>query len=251
MSVRYALLDPTGNTTILVETPVSPADQPRIAAALMEQEPSAEQVGFLTVREDGVSLRMAGGEFCGNAAMSAAALLAIDRGLSEGAFTVAVSGAEEPVPVEVYRQPDGSFRGTVTMPRPLSLGGERLPDGSLRPVVRFGGITHVILDTAPDRAGAEAAARAWCGALRAEALGLMFLDRDAGTLAPLVYVPAADTLFWENSCASGTAAVGAWLFTETGTGRIALRQPGGTLTAEAADGCLRLTGTVRLQRRSP
>ncbi len=249
MSVRYALLDPTGNTTILVETPVSPADQPRIAAGLMEKEPSAEQVGFLTAAEDGVSLRMAGGEFCGNAAMSAAALLLLDRGIAAGVFTVAVSGTEEPVPVAVHQQADGSVRGTVTMPRPLSAGEERLPDGSLRPVVRFGGITHVILETAPDRAWAEAAARAWCADLQADALGLMFLDRDAGTLHPLVYVPAADTLFWENSCASGTAAVGAWLLAETG-GRIDLRQPGGTLTVEAADGRLRLTGTVRLLHRS-
>ncbi|MEE3458049.1 MAG: hypothetical protein VZQ82_08420, partial [Lachnospiraceae bacterium] len=62
MSIDYTLLDPTGNTTILVTTPVPAADQPSAAAKLMEAEPAAEQVGFLS-REEGFDtvLRMAGG----------------------------------------------------------------------------------------------------------------------------------------------------------------------------------------------
>ena len=72
--IDYAVMDPTGNITILVETPVPEASQPFAAARLMELEPAAEQVGFLSSGRDGaeLSLRMAGGEFCGNASMSAA-----------------------------------------------------------------------------------------------------------------------------------------------------------------------------------
>ena len=44
----YAILDPTGNITALVETPVDPARQPETAAALMARHPQVEQVGFLS-----------------------------------------------------------------------------------------------------------------------------------------------------------------------------------------------------------
>ena len=48
MKVVYDVLDPTGNITILVRTPVPEADQPDVAAHLMELEPETEQVGFLS-----------------------------------------------------------------------------------------------------------------------------------------------------------------------------------------------------------
>ena len=71
MRVEYYLLDPTGNKTILVDSPVSVSEQPGVASRLMEMEPETEQVGFLSKDECfDLSLRMAGGEFCGNAAQS-------------------------------------------------------------------------------------------------------------------------------------------------------------------------------------
>ena len=247
--VRYALLDPTGNQTVLVESPVPAESQPLIAGQIMEREPDAEQVGFLSPRPDGVSMRMAGGEFCGNAAMSAAVLYAMDRGIREGVIPVAVSGTPEPVSVRVSGLPDGSVRGTVSMPLPLSVKEESFPGGKRYPVVRFHGISHVILESPLPRAEAEAAAPVWCGYLGAESVGLMMYDRAAKTLAPLVHVPAADTLFWENSCASGTTAVGAFLAEKEGAVSLSVRQPGGTLHIERTAGGLYLTGTVRFRYR--
>ncbi|MCR4904843.1 MAG: hypothetical protein K6A33_02095 [Clostridiales bacterium] len=248
--IRYALLDPTGNLTVLVETAVQPENQPGIAKQIMEREPEAEQVGFLSQDPDGIALRMAGGEFCGNAAMSAAVLCAMDRGIPDGIVPVAVAGQPEPVLVSVTALPDGAMRGTLTMPDPVSVGEERFPDGALRPVVRFRGISHVILEAPLNRKTAEASAPVWCRLLGAESLGIMMLDRTAQTLVPLVYVPAADTLFWENSCASGTSAVGAFLAAEQGPGSWSLRQPGGSLRVEvSAAGKILLTGTVRLRYR--
>lgn len=247
-AVDYVLLDPTSNLTLLVETPVPAAEQPRVAARLMREEPEAEQVGFLCPDEGAdIALRMAGGEFCGNAAMSAAALYAAGARMHAGQVLVRVSGV--PVTVDIAAE-GGVMRGTVDMPRPLSV--RREPVGGMRlPVVRFDGIAHAIAETPLARDEAEALAPAACAALGAEALGLMLLDRAAGTLAPLVYVPAAGTLVWENSCASGTTAVGAFLAAEAGVSvRVGLRQPGGTLTVEAVPGgALSLTGTVRILRR--
>lgn len=251
-AIQYTMADPTGNITLLVGTPVPRADQPACAARLIEREPAAEQVGFLSPGENAdITLRMAGGEFCGNATMSAAVLRAADSGLAEGRLRVAASGTEEPVSVEVQALPDGTWRGAVSMPRPLSVMKEVLPDGKIYPVVRFDGIAHVILEQIPNRASAEALSPLWCRRLNAMALGLMFLDRENSTLTPLVYVPGAGTLFWENSCASGTAAIGALLASEAGGPVSAsLRQPGGVLTVTAAaDGELTLSGRVRLMAR--
>ena len=65
-----------------------------------------------------------------------------------------------------------------------------------------------------------------------------------------MYVPAAGTLCWEHSCASGTTAVGAYLAAKAGPASLSLKQPGGTLTVEAdRSGELYLTGKVRLIRR--
>ena len=37
MEINYCVFDPTGNITALVETEVKPADQPAVAAALMQE----------------------------------------------------------------------------------------------------------------------------------------------------------------------------------------------------------------------
>ena len=245
--ISYTLLDPTGNMTLLAETPVPEAAQPLTAKRLMALEPAAEQVGFVYDTDDGIGLRMAGGEFCGNASMSAGVLYLLRKGRDGGEVTVRVSGTPHPVTVTAKRLPDESWQGCVEMPCPVSVGKERLSDGSERPVVRFPGITHVILEKEMERTEAENLAAAWCGELESEALGLMFLDRERGVLKPLVYVPSADTLFWESSCASGTTAVGAYLAAESGAAvRVPLKQPGGTLEIEAEpDGKLLLKGSVR------
>ena len=122
--VTYTLLDPTGNMTLLAETPVETMSQPLTAKKLMELEPDTEQVGFVGFENDGVRLRMAGGEFCGNAAMSAAVLYLQHTGRGEGGVSVRVSGTPEPVAVTARELPDGSWSATVTMPGPLAVGQE-------------------------------------------------------------------------------------------------------------------------------
>ena len=117
MKIKYYLMNPTGNITLLVETPVEKAAQSEIAVRLMELETTAEQVGFLS----GNSLRMAGGEFCGNASMSAAALLCRDLKCGESRkIELDVSDADEKVSVEITAE-DEDFKGTVNMPKPQSV----------------------------------------------------------------------------------------------------------------------------------
>ena len=307
--IEYCVFDPTGNITALVESAVDAADQPAVASRIMELEPDVEQVGFVrfadkdeSVAAPGgapVSLRMAGGEFCGNATMCAAALFATRRGLQGGAVPVKVSGASAPLTVTLERQAALSFSAAVSMPPALSIGkigfsaagadagqeaggtppaagsapatdqtasaitesapaadqpagatAESAPALSL-PVVKMEGISHIIIEPdsgffglKDDPALAEALLKNWCGVLGADCLGMMFLgdtsavngewSRPLLPLTPLVYVPGADTMFWENSCASGSTAAGMYLAAKTGKAvDVTFDEPAGRLRVES------------------
>lgn len=280
-NIQYLIADPTGNITILVLDPVPAADQPAVAAALMQREPAAEQVGFLSWPDGDagtydIALRMAGGEFCGNASMSAAAFCVMQKGSECGEITLRVSGTDAPVTVSIdSAEEPRTWTGQVHMPDPQKIEMTAFPDGKEYPVVTFDGITHVIIQednlnalalqnddsaetalnedvsnkttlqeetskifpTSLQKAHAEKHAREWCSFLHADALGILFLNAAADHLTPLVYVPGADTLFWETSCGSGSAAAGAWLARKAGhTLSVKLQQPGGTLKITASPG---------------
>lgn len=259
--MNYSIFDPTGNITALVESPVEPARQPEAAAEIMRKHPAVEQVGFVSLEGDVPALRMAGGEFCGNATMSAAALFAIERNLPVPAtVTLSVSGAEQPVAVRVTQREGETFRAAVAMPRAKSIRMRPFAFDALQgelTVVQLEGISHVLIEPSSpffaflsDRAAAEQAVRQWCGELQADGLGLMFVSRD--TLTPLVFVPGSDTVFWETSCASGTAAVGMAIAdaSEQPVDRI-FSEPGGSLRvfSDPASGRIWLQGgTHRLEQ---
>lgn len=248
MKIRYVLADPNGNITILVHSYVPAADQPRIASFLMKKEPSAEQVGFLrrSVNTE-ISLKMAGGEFCGNAAMSAAVLYCAEKQLREAEVRMKISGTGETVYTKV-RKENVDWWACVEMPRPcVLLSPEELP----LPMVSFPGITHLIAETPMERREAEENLVRWSRTADTAAIGLLFFDRAQRTLKPLVYVPGVQTLIWENACASGTAAIGAYLAAkENGPIDLSLRQPnGGALFVSAETGKKpRISGSVKLIR---
>ena len=256
--VQYCIFDPTGNITALVESEVPVKDQPAVASKIMELEPDVEQVGFITYADDAalaegrapVSLRMAGGEFCGNATMCTAALFAIRKGLQGGSVPVKVSGASAPFIVTLEQQADFSYSTAVSMPPALSIGMVTLqPSGTAGgamltlPIVQMEGISHIIIEpdsgffgVKDDSALAEAFLRQWCGVLGADCLGMMFLGEGSSLrpMTPLVYVPGADTMFWENSCASGSAAAGMYLAAKAGSPvDITFDEPAGRLRVES------------------
>ena len=274
--LEYKVFDPTGNITALVETQVDPADQPAAASWIMAQNPEVEQVGFVTFAAAGigasvadvpVSLRMAGGEFCGNATMCSAALYMIVNDMpGEANVKVRVSGTKEPLDVRLVRRDAVSFDAAVTMPPAVGIDELKLSDGMLPgndvlrlPVVRMEGIAHVIIEPdsgffglKDDSALAETLLRGWCGVLGAECLGMMFLDEGKGVraLTPLVYVPGADTMFWENSCASGSAAAGMYLAVKEGKPvDVTFSEPAGSLrvTSDPDIGRTVLYGSLTLK----
>ena len=274
--ISYSIFDPTGNITALVETAVPVKDQPSVAAGIMQQCPAVEQVGFVQCsssdpRISRLTLRMAGGEFCGNASMSAAALFLLNqldfgslpasralRTSEDGGETaedggeteffrvfLSVSGASRPVEVRLKPLSRDSFQASVLMPparriekKEFSFQGatDRLP------VVFMEGITHILIEPSScfyalkeQKQNAALAVRTWCRLLAAEGLGLMFLDKDgaAPSLTPLVYIPGSETEFWENSCASGSSAAGMYLAEQEGREiHLRLQEPGGILSVD-------------------
>ena len=266
-ALRVSFFDPTGNITALVEGPVAPEKQPGAAEEIMRRRQETEQVGFVRFPEgDGrVCLRMAGGEFCGNASMSAAALYLLRRkseSLSDGWETVrlAVSGTENEIEVRLKRQSEEEFSCCVRMPPALAIEETELTIGELRDrlsLVRMEGIWHVIVTPKSplyglldDRTAAESAARGLCAAWDCKALGLLFLDGEGERrrLTPLVFVPGSGTVFWERSCASGSAAVGMALAARAGVPlTLKLSEPGGELLVESdpAPGRTLLYGRTR------
>ena len=263
--MRTSIFDPTGNITALVESPVAAELRPETAAELMRRHPEVEQVGFVSLAsaEAGVEaeLCMAGGEFCGNASMSAAALVLLRRGCERAepeTVKLRVSGAAAPLEVTLRRLAADRFEASVRMPAALGIEERRFAFGGQSgtlTLVQMQGIFHLVVEPGSvffalrdQKAAAEKAVRDWCRELGAECLGLMFLERGFETrLTPLVYVPGSGTVFWENSCASGTSAVGMALAEERGARvELTLREPGGTLRVVSfPGGATRLCGQVR------
>lgn len=193
MKIKYSLYSPSKNYTALVMGRYSDEDKKTISKLIFTAEPACEQAGFVYI-EDGITyLEMAGGEFCGNASMCAA--------LMTGNNMVKCSGNDEILKV--------------------SLNGNEC---TLKCKILPMGIKHHVFEGKPNKKEAEETIKG-----EKVSCGYMFLDGDS--LTPLVYIPEIDTLFWENACASGSLAVGDYLYKQKG-GKIqqVLKQPGGEIT---------------------
>ena len=259
MVLRYTVIDPTKNITLLVTTPVRRELQPQTAAWLLRREKDAEQVGFLETSDTAPArLQMMGGEFCANATMSLGAWLCRRDRLPHGVthdFLLEISGADALVPCAVTPVRYG-YLATVELPLPEKME-ERLfpaPAGDMALTVVFlPGICHIIApQDAIEHRQAEELLRRWSDTLPGEAVGLILLDEERTTIDPLVYVKPTDTAVWERGCGSGSAAVACYLTVRRGAAQcLSIRQQGGTIAAVTAwnGQCvtqLHITGSVAL-----
>ncbi len=261
MVLRYTVIDPTKNITLLVTTPVQRSLQAQTAAWLLRRERDAEQVGFLEPSDSAPArLQMMGGEFCGNATMSLGAWLCRKERLPQGQsrdFRLDISGAEELIPCSVTAV-RGGYIGTVSLPLPQEIAQRTFPtDGGeiTLPTVFLPGICHIITPTGTVQPHqAEALLRRWSASLPGEAVGLILLDEARMHIDPLVYVKPTDTAVWERGCGSGSAAAVCALTLQRGAAQcLSVKQPGGTIAVTTDwDGravtALTITGTVSLGR---
>ena len=244
MEVKFIKTSPTENMTLLIETSVPGEDRLTVAERLIAYgSVYAEQAGYIEEATDPRAekrLQMMAGEFCGNASLSLAAVLAERKGLALGEereIFLEVSGADCPVSCRMKKEEKGYF-GKVEMPLPKELETKTFRlDGqeyTLTAVV-FEGITHVIVPAAvwgeDDGKRLERAAREWADDLP-EAFGLLLFDEAKMTLRPLVSIQNV-SLIWERGCGSGTSAIGAYLAKGEGHSlSVTLHEPGGEMGAE-------------------
>lgn len=176
-----------------------------------------------------------------------------------------VSGMAQPVISHLYRKTDQHFLASIQLPSYLSIQNKYFSfeqyQGNI-PVVELEGISHCIISPESgfwtllsEKDTAEQAIKLWCDQLKSSGLGLIFVQKrscgplllqtvnslsgfglidapqghlDCYKMIPLVYIPKSQTIFWENSCASGSCSVGMYLAEKTGADScILLDEPGG------------------------
>ena len=246
MELRFIKVSPTENMTLLIESLVPREQHLEVAEKLIAYgSVYAEQAGYIEEAENPLAekrLQMMAGEFCGNATLSLAAVLAEEKNLAVGEETdiiLEVSGAEELVKCHLRKEEKGFF-GKVAMPLPkgmekktFCLEGETYE----LDVIVFEGISHIIVPAslwgADGVRKAELAAKEWAGEMP-EAFGILLFDEENSACRPLVSVMGV-TLIWERGCGSGTSAVGYYLARKEGKSlSVSLKQPGGIMGAEVS-----------------
>lgn len=246
MELQFIKTSPTDNMTLLIETPVPREQHLEIAEKLIAYgSVYAEQAGYIEEPENPAAekrLQMMAGEFCGNASLSLAAVLAVGKGLRTGEETeilLEVSGADGLVNCLMKKEENG-FSGTVAMPLPKVIEHKSFRlDGRIceLDVVVFAGISHIIVPASlwgeNGREKAEQAAKEWADEMP-QAFGILLFDAEKSELRPLVCIQGA-TMIWERGCGSGTSAIGAYLALQKGESvSVSLKQPGGVMGAEVS-----------------
>ncbi|OIU68605.1 diaminopimelate epimerase [Rossellomorea aquimaris] len=242
--VDFIKFNPTENMTVLVKSMHNKEDHARIAEKLMSYDcVHAEQVGFIKLSEqEGMvsSLRMAGGEFCGNACMSLAAYIASVNGLPEGkGINVAMeaSGTGELVRCRVKREVD-RYHCKLSMPLPSAIGKNQRDDFAhfSMAMIQYEEAVHIVIEVDEINSGvrvqAEEMARIIGSGYEGKLVGVLVYIPHTEELAPLIYVPEIGSMIWERGCGSGTASLAAYLAWKKREIISALvKQPGGVMKA--------------------
>ena len=236
MNLNYCIADPAGNVTVIVTSFVEKSEYAEVAKALLEKIEGAEQVGFITEPCCGgdIRLEMMGGEFCGNALRCAAIFYSKQRHDAPcGSVLVEISGCEDLLEVSVDL--DTGY-AEAEMPLPSDTDIAMLWKTRIADAVIFDGIVHCVSyqdhsDIKP--AWLKESLRSLAIQYHTSAVGLIQVDKEKMEVTPIVYVVSTNTLVYESSCASGTAAVAVCLAEEVlnETCVYDLTEPGGVLRA--------------------
>lgn len=216
MRVKFWKFSTAGNTTLFTTEPGTAGRALSIICA--------EQAGFANLAAS--SLTMAGGEFCANACLAFAALLALN-----GFPARWMQIADREIGLEI----EGCFPDWHCQASFSTSGckDEAAQDGYLR---HLPGITHKLMACAefPDRPYALATAANLAKVVANPAAGAIWWRKNGEIyeIMPAVAVPAAGTCNLEQACGSGSLAL-AGILPE---GRHRIRQPSGEILEAATNG---------------
>ncbi len=254
MIIEYYVLNPTGNiTALVVNCGIDESRYNTICSEIMKRHKTVEQVGFVDLNRDNPYLRMTGGEFCGNATMSAAALFHKLKDSALHTVYVEVYGSKSLFPINITEN-NNIYLTSISIDRPTDIRNcsfEIEANEFNFPIVFMDGIAHIIADKTLGKSDAELLVKRYCEALRYPAMGIMLYDNQTDKVEPLVYVKSCDTLFFENSCISGSCALAAYLGeTNIDKTEASLIQPGGTIKTilDKNYNKIRLFGSVIIEK---
>ena len=255
MELEFIKLSPLGNTTVFLRGEAAREGRAALLCEAMDYDHlAAEQAGFLVAPQAGqaiLRIEMTGGEFCGNATLSAAALAAAEG--AESPFFIECSGAAEPLRAEARRLGAGRWLARAEMPqvhevRHLSLA--EMLSVETATCVSLPGIAHLVVEAAElSTAAYDALLARLMQETDADAYGVVpfvRVGKNRFRIRPYVAVPRAGSRVFERACGSGSLALA--LSIGAKGAHIAVEQPGGTLFVETGERFI-LAGEVLLACR--
>ena len=240
MIFEFIKTSPAQNTTVIITSDCPKSYYPIVANKAMSYDYlHAEQVGFIVPpsRKDSViALEMAGGEFCGNATLSAAAYV-IYKGLTDKeVFYIDSSGAAEPIRCKVAKVGDYCYSASCTMPSAKGIDEAKfnLPNKTVEGyIVEFDGISHFVLEAEDDFEEYLELIQSLKEVVDADAIGIIPYSKVQDgryKIKPFVHVRAINSNVFERGCGSGSLALGIYLNKIRGVSTdIEVLQPGGTI----------------------
>lgn len=207
----FIKINPAGNVTILIDNyDVYTKDILEISENIMKEvNLHAEQVGFIKENH----LQMMGGEFCGNASRAFASLLAFrdEKFKKQEVYSITCSGEEKILDIDVrIGAKNNQFLAKIEMPSFLNMEDIKFENEKLT-LVEFQGIHHFIYEGRKNKQIVIDFAKNYLDNKNYSAFGLMFFNFEKMEMDPYVYVKGLVDGVWENSCASGTTALGFYL----------------------------------------
>lgn len=251
MIINYVKANPSGNITLFVLNQIAPEDRKRVNEILLAKEKDAEQVACLSINGNQTTVQMMGGEFCGNATRSSAAYALSLSGEKSGDFQVRCSGCTDVLQVHAEEKSDGGYTASVNLPLPLAM--KTIPisynrDSVTCHYISMPGIDHYVyftlnLKNLDRKQFLYSLQREISRGPEPSAYGLMLVELGSLQMIPAVYVTNTGTLYWENSCGSGSAAVAAAMAQRQDHSiEATLHEPGGTIDILAEYSNHTLTG---------
>ena len=212
---EYEVLNPSGNITALVVKDVPREKYKEISNEIMDNNPLIEQVGFLKKYSDSVyRLEMAGMEFCGNAARAFACFLLKEKYVKSNNFEISVTGYDNLIECNVEKKGDNYFSTIdLKLSKPIKdcLENKKLNNQEIS-IINLPGISHILLDMKKFKFNEENCKKeakeiiSKLNLLNLPAIGVIWYNNNE--IHPVVYVKDIDSLFYENSCGSGSMAFG-------------------------------------------
>lgn len=253
MEISYVKVNPAENMTIFVLDKIERNLHKELSNRLLDYNSiHGEQVGFIEEPEtlEGKKaktqrLQMMGGEFCGNATRSLAALMVFNNYPNlkkvddHYIVQLEVSGMNALINCQVRpTNKDNEYYSKIEMPLPTGISNTivNFNDDEIRLMrVDFIGITHFIVDIniVADKDKLFQVIKVEMDKEEYDAFGIMYYDYEEEFLTPLVYVRATDSLYWERSCGSGSTALAiAIAFDKKQSVKREIKQPGGILVVD-------------------